>query len=516
MTNEQIIWNFLKEKIGNEYGVAGLMGNLYAESGLIPTNMENTYESKLGYTDATYTTAVDNGTYTKFSSDAIGYGLAQWTYSTRKKALLAYAKQKGVSIGDLNMQLEYLYKELNENYSGVLQALKSATSIQSASNKVLTDFERPANQSNNVKTIRAKYGQSYYDRNANKEEITTMEYTVENLLKIAQNEIGYYEKASNSNLDSKTANAGANNWTKYARDLAAAGYYNGNKNGYAWCDVFVDWCFYQLAGKDATKAQYLICQTGDLGAAVNYSAGYYKNAGRYYTSGPKAGDQIFFNSNGSMTHTGIVESVTSTYVNTIEGNTSNMVARRSYRIGASNISGYGRPRYDGDGNLSTATGATSNVVTGGVPSDGTPSTSTSTTTTNTIKIKAFQTWINKTISAGLTVDGIFGSQSKKAAIKVLQNYLNTQYNAGLKVDGDYGKLSQAAIVKAKINITKDSDEKTLVYLIQGMLYVYGYAPAGFDGEFGAGTFTALKKFQSNNGLTSDGEAGPKTFNKMFG
>mgnify|MGYP006988862096 CR=1 FL=1 len=117
-----------------------------------------------------------------------------------------------------------------------------------------------------------------------------MEYTVENLLKIAQNEIGYYEKASNSNLDSKTANAGSNNWTKYARDLAAAGYYNGNKNGYPWCDCFVDWCFYQLADKDATKAQYLICQTGDLGAAVNYSAGYYKNAGRYYTSGPKAGD----------------------------------------------------------------------------------------------------------------------------------------------------------------------------------------------------------------------------------
>ena len=516
MTNEQIVWNFLKEKIGNEYGVAGLMGNLYAESGLIPTNMENAYESKLGYTDATYTAAVDNGTYTKFSSDAVGYGLAQWTYSTRKKALLAYAKQKGVSIGELNIQLEYLYKELSESYSGVLQTLKSATSVQSASNKVLTDFERPANQSDSVKTTRAKYGQNYYDKYTKEE--TTMEYTVENLLKIAQNEIGYYEKASNSNLDSKTANAGSNNWTKYARDLAAAGYYNGNKNGYPWCDCFVDWCFYQLADKDATKAQYLICQTGDLGAAVNYSAGYYKNAGRYYTSGPKAGDQIFFNSNGSMTHTGIVESVTSTYVNTIEGNTSNMVARRSYRIGASNISGYGRPRYDGDGNLTAATGATSGVVTGGVPSDGTPSTSTSTTTTttNTAQIKQFQTWMNKTISAGLVVDGAFGPKSKKAAVKILQNYLNTKYKAGLKVDGDYGKLSQAAVVKAKINITKGSSEKTLVYLVQGMLYANGYSPTGFDGVFGGGTFAALKKYQSAKGLTADGVAGPNTLNKMFG
>ena len=61
------------------------------------------------------------------------------------------------------------------------------------------------------------------------------------IVTIALAEVGYWEKASNASLDDKTANAGAANWTKYARDLAAAGYYNGNKNGYAWCDVFVDW-----------------------------------------------------------------------------------------------------------------------------------------------------------------------------------------------------------------------------------------------------------------------------------
>ena len=69
--------------------------------------------------------------------------------------------------------------------------------------------------------------------------------TVENLLKIAEAEVGYLEKKTNSNLNDKTANAGYNNWTKYARDLNNAGYYNGNKNGYAWCDCFVDWCFLQ-------------------------------------------------------------------------------------------------------------------------------------------------------------------------------------------------------------------------------------------------------------------------------
>lgn len=341
-----------------------------------------------------------------------------------------------------------------------------------------------------------------------------MAYTVENLLKIAQNELGYYEKASNSNLDSKTGNAGSNNWTKYARDLANAGYYNGNKNGYAWCDVFVDWCFYQLANKDAKKAQYLICQTGDLGAAVNYSAGYYKNAGRYYTSNPKAGDQIFFNSNGSMTHTGIVESVGGGYVNTIEGNTSNMVARRSYRIGASNISGYGRPRYDGDGNLSSVSGATSGVVTGGVPSDGNPTTGG--TIVSKEAIKTFQAWINKNSSAGLAVDGIFGPKSKKAAVKILQEYMNKTYKTTLEVDGVYGQLTNKAITNAKINVTKGSKDRTLVYLIQGMLYVNGFSPTGFDGLFGGGTFAALKSYQSAKGLVSDGEAGPKTFYKMFG
>lgn len=53
--------------------------------------------------------------------------------------------------------------------------------------------------------------------------------SVEKLLEIALNEVGYLEKKTNSQLDDKTANAGYNNYTKYARDLYNAGYYNGNK-----------------------------------------------------------------------------------------------------------------------------------------------------------------------------------------------------------------------------------------------------------------------------------------------
>lgn len=165
-SNEQRIWNYLKSKGLNDYGVAGLMGNLYAESGLNPKNLQQTYERSLGYTDASYTTAVDNGSYKNFVRDSAGYGLAQWTFWSRKEALLAFAKAAGASIGDLDMQLNFLWKELSGGYRSVLSVLMSAQSVLEASNSVLLNFERPANQSESVQAKRASYGQIYYDKYA--------------------------------------------------------------------------------------------------------------------------------------------------------------------------------------------------------------------------------------------------------------------------------------------------------------------------------------------------------------
>lgn len=166
-TNEEKIWNYLKSKGLNGYGCAGLMGNIFAESGLNSKNMQNSYESKLGYNDTTYTTAVDNGTYTNFVRDGVGYGICQWTYWSRKQNLLNYAKSVGKSIGDLEMQLDFMWKELSEGYStSVLSVLKTATSILQASNVVLTKYERPADQSTTVQNKRASYGQTYYDKYA--------------------------------------------------------------------------------------------------------------------------------------------------------------------------------------------------------------------------------------------------------------------------------------------------------------------------------------------------------------
>lgn len=164
MANDERIWQFLKSYGLNDYGAAGLMGNLYAESGLNPQNLQNTYEKKLGYSDASYTAAVDNGFYSDFVHDSAGYGLAQWTFWSRKQALLNHCKAAGASIGDLDTQLSFLMKELSEGYSGVLNTLRNATSVLEASNAVLLQFERPADQSQSAQFKRAGYGQTYYDK----------------------------------------------------------------------------------------------------------------------------------------------------------------------------------------------------------------------------------------------------------------------------------------------------------------------------------------------------------------
>jgi hypothetical protein len=162
--NEQIIHDYFQRKGLNEYGIAGLMGNLFAESALNPKNLQDSYENVLSMNDNAYVAAVDSGTYTNFVGDKAGFGLAQWTSKPRKQALLNFANAEGKSIGDLIMQLDYLWKELSESYTGVLAVLRTATSVLEASNSVLLNFEKPANQSEGVRKKRASYGQRYYDQ----------------------------------------------------------------------------------------------------------------------------------------------------------------------------------------------------------------------------------------------------------------------------------------------------------------------------------------------------------------
>ena len=177
------------------------------------------------------------------------------------------------------------------------------------------------------------------------------------VIKIALGEVGYLEKKSNKNLDSKTANAGSNNYNKYAKMLDDLGYfYNGKKNGYAWCDCFTDAVFVMAYGVD--EALKLLCQPKrSYGAGVRYSANYYIKKKQFHKKNPKPGDQIFFYKSNmvQLAHTGIVVDVDDTYVYTVEGNTSGAstvvangggVCKKKYKLSYSRIYGYGRPNYD--------------------------------------------------------------------------------------------------------------------------------------------------------------------------
>ena len=141
------IYRYLLKQGCTVAGAFGIIGNLYAESHLEPTNLENMYNSRFGMTDAQYTQGVDDGSYTNFVKDCAGYGLAQWTYWSRKQALLDYVQSKKVSIGDLDAQLEYLVKELKTNYRSVWQTVITSKDLFECTKCVMLDFERPANQS---------------------------------------------------------------------------------------------------------------------------------------------------------------------------------------------------------------------------------------------------------------------------------------------------------------------------------------------------------------------------------
>ena len=175
---------------------------------------------------------------------------------------------------------------------------------------------------------------------------------------IALSQVGYQEKETNDHLDHDTVNSGDENFTKYARDLDRMNFYNGNKNGFAWCDVFVDWCFVKAFGeKEALKMTF---QPGlamlNKGAGCRYSFGYYQDKKRIFTK-PQLGDQVFFYAEDgvSICHTGLVWDVDDTYVYTVEGNTSHAsgvvanggeVCRKKYLLIDKRLAGYGRPKYE--------------------------------------------------------------------------------------------------------------------------------------------------------------------------
>lgn len=345
-TVEEQIWNFLKGKGLNNYGIAGLMGNLYAESGLKATNLQNSYEKKLGMTDDSYTTSVDNGDYTNFVRDSAGYGLAQWTYWSRKQNLLDFVRSKGKSIGDLETQLEFLWKELSEGYKAVLSTLKSASSVRKASDAVLTKFECPADQSTAVQVKRAGYGQTYYDKyavnstaSAGNGGITMTEKEVRQ--KFVNYAIGYLGCKESDGSHKKIIDL-YNSHKPLAR---------GYKVQYtdAWCATYVSAMAIGFGFEDIIPLECGCSKYIELAKA----AGIWVETDSYK---PEIGDIVLYDwqdganyattdNTGNPDHIGIVASVSGNTLKIIEGNISNSVGYRTLQVNGRYIRGWVTPKY---------------------------------------------------------------------------------------------------------------------------------------------------------------------------
>ena len=153
MTNAQEIYTFLRGKGFTESGALGIMGNLQAESGLFPCRLQGDYQDGFAVSKA-YADRVDNGILPvdKAASDGLGWGLAQWTYPSRKKALLLFCLGNSVSIGNLQAQLDFLVTELRRDFVGLNQYLCSTGDLYEATSHVCKEYERPA-----VNNIQARY-----------------------------------------------------------------------------------------------------------------------------------------------------------------------------------------------------------------------------------------------------------------------------------------------------------------------------------------------------------------------
>lgn len=183
------MFDFFVSKGLTHEGAAGLLGNYQSESALSPINLQNSYEKKLGMDDATYTLAVDTGAYGNFIKDSAGYGLAQWTYWSRKQGLYEYATtHNSKSIGDRLSQCEYTIEELKKDFKSVYTVLTTTNDVTDASNAVLMKYEKPAVVVNNkedseaVKTEKAKRLQNslnIYNKYYQKQQETPKEPKVE-------------------------------------------------------------------------------------------------------------------------------------------------------------------------------------------------------------------------------------------------------------------------------------------------------------------------------------------------
>lgn len=240
--------------------------------------------------------------------------------------------------------------------------------------------------------------------------------TVNNLINIAEKEVGYLEKKSNKNLNDKTANAGKNNYTKYNAVFGV--------NGCYWCAYFICWLFYTLCGNSKTEAKKMLC--GALSGACETIRQACIKQKRYCTKNPKPGYLVFFKGtrHKGANHIALVVKVTKDKLYTIEGNTSTGkgvidngggVAKKCYPLTYSKILGYGKPKYESEITTTTSQSST---------------TSSSKTTTKTSEVTYYKKYTGKSTKVDDVLKAIgvssknYGSVTKRKTIAVKNNISN--------------------------------------------------------------------------------------------
>ena len=162
--SKQSIWFFLKQRTTlSDEAIAGIMGNFEAESNCEACRLQGDFTADRSKSKA-YAQAVMTGGKSAdgFARDACGWGLAQWTFWSRKQNLLSCCQSYGVNIDDETAQLEFFLAEIQQGeYAGAWRQLLQTKDIYTAAKIVCEQYEKPAVCNNQA---RANFGQQIYNQ----------------------------------------------------------------------------------------------------------------------------------------------------------------------------------------------------------------------------------------------------------------------------------------------------------------------------------------------------------------
>lgn len=491
----------------------------------------------------------------KIIDSAVGHRCQDKLVDTQMEAYVKEAAALGVTYMDAKMMCA------NFRHQGGASAVKRI--LAKTAKPYTLDHLYAACQTDTGNQVGAYKSRQKMVYNALKTHITNYKVTaaeaIQAAIKIAKAEVGYFEKKSNANLDSKTANAGTANYTKYWRDV------DPSNQAAPWCACFISWVYMKAFGK--TTAAKLLKHWPYI--SVPQLSGLFTH---YAT--PKVGD-IFMYHNGSVfSHTGLVIAVSGDKFVTIEGNTNDGSGVVAEGIGVyqktrynSQLPGskFARPNYSivtsingsGEDPVPPSTWVTTGtaVCTGddvyvrqtpggtvmGMVSKGTKLELDGTSSGVWVHVRVSgigigymhqdyvgkdsgsagsspvataQKALNSKFNAGLSVDGIWGPACKKAYIKAIQSALNSVYGAGLATDGIWGTNTSNACAA---HVLSEGANNLYVGVLQIGLYAHSITlNSGIDNDFGPSTKQGVIKFQSSQGLAADGMAGRDTFARLAG